>query len=141
MQIINIETVDPNPNQDSEVKDLIKGSKIAKREDEDINHKSQLNDRISRLQAMIQNFVSEGAYSRFKNDVNEQIEKLNSKIDDLSENLECSEKKQENLTIQHQVNTNSDLKELKNCMNQIEEDMKNEASQNERKNNILNAKI
>ncbi len=45
------------------------------------------------------------------------------------------------MIVQCQVNVNSDLGELKNRMNEMDESMKNEANQNERKNNILHAKI
>jgi hypothetical protein len=45
------------------------------------------------------------------------------------------------MIVQYQVNANSDLGEARNKMNEMEESMKNEANQNERKNNILQAKI
>ena len=45
-----------------------------------MNYKNQLNDKISRMQAMLQNSVTSSEFNRLKNDLNEQIDKLTSKV-------------------------------------------------------------
>lgn len=58
----------------------MKTARGGKKDDEDVNYKNHLNDKISRMQAMLQNLVTSSEFNRLKNDLTDQIDKLSGKI-------------------------------------------------------------
>ena len=70
-----------------------KGKKPEKHEEasENVNSKNNLNDKLSRIQASLQTFISENEFKRFKDNVNENFNEMKeeneSKVKELKEEI------------------------------------------------------
>ena len=117
---MNIQVAPVEEKSETTLKKSNSNNNVTQNTDVNVNFKNQLNDKLSKLQAMVQACVSESQFNRFKNQTRDKFEGVEKNHDLLKENLDEEVKKLYELI---DALKNVDINQIKKELDDTKENM------------------